>query len=114
MYPDNEPVERVTADFEQRRRTADAATAEARAGQTVHEVAGGNIRVTVDGRFRVEELYLSAYAVRDPELGRFLVEAVNGAVEAAEAKFRETLLGGLDPATSDLLRSLEGLSRTLQ
>lgn len=114
MYSEQEPVERATAEFERRKATVAAATAEAQAGRTVHEADGGNIRVAVDGRFRIEELYLSAYAVRDPALGELIVTAVNDAVETAEGKFRQTLLGDLDPATSGLLQSLEELGRSLQ
>ncbi|WP_238005934.1 YbaB/EbfC family nucleoid-associated protein [Dactylosporangium sp. AC04546] len=114
MEPDREQVERVTADFERRRATIEAATADALSGQTVHEAESGHIRVTVDGRFRVADLYLSAYAVRDPELGALIAAAVRDALESAEGKFRQTLLGDLDPATSDLLQSLEDLSRMLQ
>jgi DNA-binding protein YbaB len=114
MYPDRDALERITAEFEQRQRTIEAATADARGGRTVHETDGGNVRVTVDGRFRVAELYLSAYAVRDPELGALIVTAVRGAIETAEDAFRQTLLGELDPATSGLLQSLEELGRALQ
>ncbi|MEV0130606.1 YbaB/EbfC family nucleoid-associated protein [Dactylosporangium sp. NPDC050688] len=114
MYPDQEAVQRITAEFEQRQRTIETATADARAGRTVHEAEGGAIRVTVDGRFRVAELYLSAYAVRDPDLGALIVTAVRDAIETAEGEFRRTLLGELDPATSGLLQSLEDLGRMLQ
>jgi DNA-binding protein YbaB len=66
----------------------------------VAESADGEVRVTVDGRPRVTEVYVSARAVRNGPgpLGAAITEAANAAVRVAREGANEALLDGLDPA----------------
>jgi DNA-binding protein YbaB len=70
------------------------------------EAAGGAVRVVVDGRPRVVELYVGARIVREGagSLGKAIVEAANIAVRAARDGTNQTLLAGLAP---DLRASME-------
>jgi DNA-binding protein YbaB len=76
------------------------AMAAARARTYVAESADGEVRVTVDGRPRVTEVYVSARAVRNGPgpLGAAITEAANVAVRVAREGANEALLDGLDPA----------------
>jgi DNA-binding protein YbaB len=78
----------------------------------VAESADGEVRVTVDGRPRVTEVYVSARAVRNGPgpLGAAITEATNAAVRVARQGANEAVLDGLDPATRAAIE--EGLAET--
>jgi DNA-binding protein YbaB len=91
---------RTVAAAEAQRARLEQAMAAARERTYVAEAADGEVRVTVDGRPRVTEVYVSARAVRNgpDSLGAAIAEAANAAVRAARDGANETLLDGLDPA----------------
>lgn len=76
----------------------------------VGESADGEVRVTVDGRPRVTEVYVSARAVRNGPgpLGAAITEAANAAVRVARQGANEAVLDGLDPAIRTAIE--EGLA----
>ncbi|HEU5156904.1 MAG TPA: YbaB/EbfC family nucleoid-associated protein [Streptosporangiaceae bacterium] len=91
---------RTIAAAEAQQARLEHAMATAREQTYTGESADGEVRVTVDGRPRVREVYVSARAVRSGPgpLGAAITEAANEAVRAAREGAAETLLDGLDPA----------------
>lgn len=89
----------VAAAQAQQTRLEEAVTA-AKERTYAGESADGEVRVTVDGRPRVTEVYVSARAVRNGpgSLGAAITEAANAAVRVAREGANEALLDGLDPA----------------
>ena len=112
--PDNRPAElppwdpasvskifsRTIAAAEAQQARLEQAMAAAGERTYVAESADGEVRVTVNGRLRVTEVYVSARAVRNGPgpLGAAITEAANAAVRVAREGANEALLDGLDPA----------------
>jgi DNA-binding protein YbaB len=101
---------RTMAAAEAQQARLEQAMADARERTYVAESADGDVRVTVDGRPRVTEVYVSARAVRNGPgpLGAAITEAANAAVRVAREGANEALLDGLDPAMRAAVA--EGLS----
>lgn len=78
-----------------------AATAAAGAESTTYEAAGGEFRVTVSGRGRIEDLYVSERVLRSGDVEPLLVRAVNEALAAAATAHAERLSAGLDLGTAN-------------
>ena len=91
---------RTIAAAEAQQATLEQAMAGARERTYAGESADGEVRVTVDGRPRVTEVYVSARAVRKGPgpLGAAITEAANAALRVAKEGANEALLDGLDPA----------------
>lgn len=98
-----------------RRQEATAAAVEAAAGSTVtHQVDGGNVRVVVDGRSRIHELYVSEYALRAPDFEQRLVAAVNDALALAQTSFAEQVRENVDAQTAALLAATDEFVKGLR
>jgi DNA-binding protein YbaB len=95
----SEIFSRTIAAAEAQQARLEQAMADARERTYVAESADGEVRVTVDGRPRVTEVYVSARAVRNGPgpLGAAITEAANAAVRVAREGANEALLDGLDP-----------------
>lgn len=115
MSPDPfDDAERAQEKLRRQQESITAATAAAQSATTVYEVADGHVRVTVNGRLRIEELYLSERVLRSDELEPLLLEAVNGAMVTMQAEYAERFRAELDPDTAGLLAATEELVEGLR
>jgi DNA-binding protein YbaB len=98
-----EHVERVRSDLLRQHESIMDAVARATDARTTHEADGGQIRVTVDGRLRIAELYVAEQALRSPDTTQHVVTAINEALDAARHRFADEVAGHVDATTSALM-----------
>lgn len=104
MSPDQfspDQLEEAQARLRRQQEQLSSAAADAEAETTTYEAAGGQIRVTVSGRGRIEELYVSERMLRSEGAEPELVQAVNHALAAAAAAQAERISAGLDLQTAN-------------
>jgi DNA-binding protein YbaB len=93
---------RAEAEMRRQQEALAAATRAAQEGATTYEVDGGEIRVTVTGRLRLSEVYVSDRALRSGDV-QDLVDAINGAIAAARDEYAQRLRAALDADTASLV-----------
>lgn len=104
--PLSDGVARAQEELRRRQEALVAADRAAQEGVTTYEVDGGDIRVTVTGRLRLSEVYVSDRALRSGDVQR-LVDAINGAMAAARDEYARRLQEGLDADTASLVTAAE-------
>lgn len=107
-------AERTQAELRRQQDALATAAAAAEAGTTTYETEGGDIRVTVNGRFRIEELYVSERARRSEDREQWLVLAINEAMAAAGAAYAERMTAQLDRDTAGLVAAAGELADALR
>jgi DNA-binding protein YbaB len=98
-----EQAERVRADLLRQHETIMEALAQATDARTTHEAEAGQIRVSVDGRLRIAELYVAEQALRSPDAAQRVVTAVNEALDAARHRHADEVASRVDATTSALM-----------
>lgn len=110
----DERAERARAELRRRQDVLTAATEAAQAETVTYETEGGDIRITVTGRLRIGEMYVSERALRSAGVEQRLVAAVNEALAAARTAAVERLQAELDADTAALVAAAEDLVGTLR
>ncbi len=90
-------------ELQQRATEIQASVSAATARQYTADVSNGEVRVTVDGRPRVTEVYVDPRLIRSPSLGALVTEALNAAMTQAREGTRDAMLDGLDESTRALV-----------